>query len=278
MGRPIVFLSDYGLSDGFVGTCHSVIASIDPDARIVDLTHMVRPADVLQGALLLADAMPYAPADAVVLAVVDPGVGTARRALAVASADGRVLVGPDNGLLVAATEACGGAVAAAELGPQPIPWEASSTFHGRDVFGPAAARLAAGAALEEVGDTVDPTSLVGLDLPEPVARDGRLTCVVLDVDRFGNVQLSARPRDLVAAHLEDADPLVVTAGGGTRTAARARTFGELAPEAVGLIVDSRGWLALVVSLRSAAGQLGLRPGDRVVLTAAAAEEQAPQLL
>ena len=166
MTRPILFLSDLGLKDEFVGVCHSVITRIAPDARVVDLSHGVSPMNVPLGAVLLADAIPYAPPDAVLLGVVDPGVGTDRKAIVVRSKSGTLLVGPDNGLLSLAWQELGGAEAAFEIASldvllSPI----SSVFHGRDVFAPAAAHLAAGLAAEDVGPPVEPASLIRVDVP-----------------------------------------------------------------------------------------------------------------
>src|SRR5262249_39533656 len=175
----ITFLSDFGLQDDFVGTCHGVIATIAPDARVIDVTHGVRPGHVLQGALVLANTVPYMPSG-VHLAVVDPGVGSSRRPLALRDREGRLYVGPDNGLLLPAAERFGGVteaheLASAEYSVQPV----SRTFHGRDLFAPAAAHLAAGVALEELGPPVDPDELVRVDLPKPEVGQNRIRTVAL---------------------------------------------------------------------------------------------------
>src|SRR5215472_10213313 len=188
----ITFLTDFGLQDDFVGTCHGVIATIAPDARVIDLTHGVRPGHVLQGALVLANTLPYTPAG-VHLAVVDPGVGGGRRALAVRDRQDRLHVGPDNGLLLPSVERFGGVAEAHELANadyslQPV----SRTFHGRDLFSPAAAHLAAGVPLEELGPPVDPDELVHVDVPKPEVGQNRIRAVVLVVDRFGNLALNLR--------------------------------------------------------------------------------------
>lgn len=264
MARPIVFLSDYGLEDEFVGVCHAVIARVAPEARVVDLAHGIPPQDVLRGALVLADAVPHAPADAVLLAVVDPGVGTPRRPVVV-EAGGRLLVGPDNGLLSLAWEAAGGARRAFDISPGTEP--ASATFHGRDLFAPAAARLAAGAVPEELGEAVDPASLVRLEVPVAEAEPGRLRCRVVGVDRFGNAQLLAGPEDLDRAGLGDLEEIELRAAGRTVRLRRARTFGEVAEGADVLLVDSSGRLAVARNRGSAASGLGLAPGDPVVLAA-----------
>ena len=192
----ITFLTDFGLQDDFVGTCHGVIATIAPDARVIDVTHGVRPGHVLQGALVLANTLPYMPAG-VHLAVVDPGVGGSRRALALRDGEGRLYVGPDNGLLLPAAERFGGVVEAHELANaeyslQPV----SRTFHGRDLFSPAAAHLAAGVELGRLGPPVGPEELVRLELPQLEVGQNRLRAVAVMVDRFGNVALNLRREHL----------------------------------------------------------------------------------
>ena len=173
----ITFLTDFGLQDDFVGTCHGVIATIAPDARVIDVTHGIRPGHVLQGALVLANTLPYMPAG-VHLAVVDPGVGSSRRALALRDGEGRLYVGPDNGLLLPAAERFGGVAEAHELAnPEYSLQPVSRTFHGRDLFSPAAAHLAAGVALEELGPPVDPDELVRLELPQPEVGQNRIRAV-----------------------------------------------------------------------------------------------------
>ena len=147
----ITFLSDFGLQDDFVGTCHGVIKRIAPDAKVIDITHGIEPQAVLQGALVLANTLPYMP-EGVHLAVVDPGVGSDRRGLALRDTGGRLYVGPDNGLLVPAAEKLGGVdgrLGADERGYMLKP--VSRTFHGRDVFSPAAAHLASGVDPAELG-------------------------------------------------------------------------------------------------------------------------------
>ncbi|HEX2031999.1 MAG TPA: SAM-dependent chlorinase/fluorinase, partial [Actinomycetota bacterium] len=201
MARPILFLTDYGLDDEFVGVCHAVMARLAPEARVIDLTHGIPPQDVMAGALALSEAVPHAPPDAVYLGVVDPGVGTERRAVAVA-AGGALLVGPDNGLLLLAARALGGVERAVEIDAgRVVSGPVSATFHGRDVFAPAAARLAVSGDLRSLGGGVDPASLVSLEPDEPRVGPGRLTTTVLGIDRFGNVRLAARAADLGAAGL-----------------------------------------------------------------------------
>jgi S-adenosylmethionine hydrolase len=195
----ITFLSDFGLQDDFVGTCHGVIARIAPQAPIIDITHGIEPQAVLQGALVLANTIPYMP-EGVHLAVVDPGVGTGRRSLAARDAAGRLYIGPDNGLLVPAAEKQGGVRDAWELAnPAYMLEPVSRTFHGRDVFAPAAAQLAVGLDPADLGPPVEPGSLVRLELPAPDIGESRIVATVLYVDRYGNVQLNLSRSDVEQA-------------------------------------------------------------------------------
>ncbi len=260
----ISFLTDYGLADDFVGVCHGVIARICPEARVIDVTHGVPPQDVRAGALILARALPYLPLG-VHLAVVDPGVGGPRRAIAVRTADGRHLVGPDNGLLWPAAVFGGGVSAAVDLAASPLALTSvSATFHGRDVFAPVAAGLAAGATVADVGEPVDPGSLVGLDTPEPRLVNGELVVDVVYVDRFGNLQLSARPGDLTSLGLVVGDWVVPrTDADCAHPVGRVRwgrTFGDVEPGELVLYEDAHGVLALAVNRGDAAGRLGLARG------------------
>jgi S-adenosyl-L-methionine hydrolase (adenosine-forming) len=261
MIRPIVFLTDYGRSDGFVGICHGVMARIAPDARVIDLTHSVPRQDVLRGAVELARSMPYMPTDAIYVAVVDPGVGSDRGAIATA-AGAALLVGPDNGLLSLAWEELGGVESAVEIqNPEVVLAPVSRTFHGRDIFAPAAAHLAAGMPLEDLGPAVDPATLVRLDVPGPMVAEGAVGARVTATDGYGNVQLNATERDLDDAGVAVGRVLVVNG----RRVPRAGTFAELPEREPGLIVDSDGYLAIVVNHGNAAQMLGLAAGDVVVM-------------
>ena len=220
----ITFLTDFGLQDDFVGTCHGVIARIAPEVRVIDITHGIRPGHVLQGALVLANTLPYMPAG-VHLAVVDPGVGSGRRALALRDREDRLYVGPDNGLLLPAADRAGGVAEAHELANadyslQPV----SRTFHGRDLFSPAAAYLAAGVELAELGPPVDPEELVRLEMPEPEVGQHRIRAVVMVVDRFGNVALNLRRDQLDDAELAAGTRVELTCSGQRFYAVSARTF------------------------------------------------------
>jgi hypothetical protein len=269
-GRPIVFLSDYGLEDEFVGICHAVIARISPASPIIDLTHAIPPQDVLRGALVLSRSIRYIPTDAVILAVVDPGVGTPRRPVAVeTSQGGQLLVGPDNGLLSLAWAERGGASRAVEIvEPSVILEPVSATFHGRDIFAPAAAHLAKGASLPELGPEADPVSLVEVHPPAPGVESGRIDAEVFGVDRFGNVQLSAGLDHLERAGLAGAMRLEAVAREDSTPVRRAATFGDVNEGEFALIVDSGGLLAVVLNRGSAAEALGVSPGDSLTIQAA----------
>jgi S-adenosylmethionine hydrolase len=264
MTRPILFLSDFGLEDEYVGVCHAVIERFAPGATVIDLTHGVPPGDIAGGALALATAVPYAPADAVYLAVVDPGVGTSRRAVVVAAGEA-ALVGPDNGLLALAARALGGARAAVALDSiRMAPWPVSATFHGRDVFAPAAARVAAGATIEELGEAIDVAGLIEVAAEAPLVEPGRLTALVVGVDRFGNLRLGAGPDELERAGLSRERSLRLGPSPIT-TLRRVATYGELANDELGLLVDSAGRLAIVCNLERAAERLALGRGDHAVI-------------
>jgi S-adenosyl-L-methionine hydrolase (adenosine-forming) len=263
VARPILFLTDYGLADEFVGLCHAVIAKFAPGVRVIDLAHGISPGDVLGGAVALASAVPHGPQDGVFLAVVDPGVGTDRRAVAL-EAGRRALVGPDNGVLSLATDALDGVDRAVEIDLARVaPGPVSATFHGRDVFAPAAAMIASGGRLAELGSEVDPSSLTRVTIDEPIVSAGRLETIILGVDRFGNLRLAARRDDLGTAGLGDRFGVTIR---GTRRRVRAvRTFADLGPDELGLLEDSGGWMALVRNGSSAAEALGCVPYDRVML-------------
>ncbi len=265
----ITFLSDYGLEDEWVGVVHGVIARLCPAARVVDLTHGVPRHDVRRGALLLRSALPYAPAG-VHLAVVDPEVGGARRAVALRCGDGRLLVGPDNGLLALAAHDAGGVVEAVEIARSPWRLEpVSATFHGRDLFAPVAARLAAGDALAAAGEPVDPAELTGLRLPQPRRDGAALVAHVLTLDRFGNAALDAGHDDAADWGVGVGREVRIERDGSPPAAARlARTFADAEPGALVLYEDAARLLALAVNRGSAAERLGLAPDDELRLVPA----------
>jgi S-adenosylmethionine hydrolase len=261
----ITFLTDFGLQDDFVGTCHGVIAGIAPEARVIDVTHGIRPGRVLQGALVLRNALPYMPAG-VHLAVVDPGVGGQRRPLALRDAEGRFHVGPDNGLLIPAADRFGGVVEAHELASPAYALESvSRTFHGRDLFSPAAAHLALGVPLAELGPPVDPAQLVRLDLPEPEVGHSRIRATVLSVDRFGNVALNLTRDHLDQAGIVPGMRVELVSKGGRFYAVAARTFGDASPGDLIVYEDSSRSLAVAVSRGSAAAVLAVDEGSEVLV-------------
>jgi hypothetical protein len=264
-GRPITFLSDYGYEDEFAGVCRAVISQIAPEAPLIDLTHGIARQDVRQGAIALANALPMCP-PGVHLAVVDPGVGSARRAVAVAAGESRFLVGPDNGLLSRALDRLGGATEAVELSRSPFRLEPlSATFHGRDLFAPVAAHLALGATLPEAGEPIDPASLAALELPVPEIGADEVVAHAIHQDGFGNVTLNLDASMLTGGPLRPGERLEVRAPDGRFEALWARTFADVEPADVLLFEDSSGALAIAVSGGSAAGLLNLSSDSEVRL-------------
>jgi S-adenosylmethionine hydrolase len=260
MPHPVVtFLSDYGLTDGFVGVCHGVIAGICPLAVVIDVSHGVPRGDVRAGALILQGALPYLPVG-VHLAVVDPTVGGDRRAVATRAADGRVFVGPDNGLLSLCFGPAGGVVEAVDIGRSPFALQpVSATFHGRDIFAPVAARLACGSRLDEAGSPVDPDGLVALELTRAAVVDGVLVAHAIYVDSFGNVQLDADGGGFVLGQ----ELCVARAGGAPAPARFGRTFADVAVGELLVYEDSSRRLAVAVNQGSAAASLGVSVGDEL---------------
>jgi S-adenosylmethionine hydrolase len=279
--RPITFLSDYGYADEFAGVCRAVIARIEPGARLIDLSHGVPAGAVRQGAVSLGNSLPFTPAG-IHLAVVDPGVGSERRAVAVEAAqDGRILVGPDNGLLWPAIERLGGAVRAVDLAASPFRLDpVSRTFHGRDLFAPVAAHLAGGAKLKDAGEEIDAATLTRLELPQARVGPGRAVAHVLHVDGFGNVALNVGSGQLAGGFLDRAsasasaspsdakqgDTVMVQAGGSKLRARLGKAFADVPPGEAVLYEDSSGSLAIAINQGSAAGRLGVAADDEVVLS------------
>jgi S-adenosylmethionine hydrolase len=276
MATPLVsLLTDFGLTDPSVAACKGVIWRIAPDARLLDISHGVTRHSIAEGAALLWAALPHLPAG-IHMAVVDPGVGTERRPIALRTGRGDHLVGPDNGLLLPAADRLGGIVAAHLLEKDkyrlaPV----SRTFHGRDIFAPAAAHLANGVPLDAFGPAIAVDSLVRLDLPEPACSAGALEASVVLVDSFGTAQLMAEVCDLEGAvgPISSGDALLVVAadehplGSGSAIEASWRlTYGEAAEGEPLIYLDSYGRLALAVNLRSAARLYALTPGRRLHIT------------
>ena len=303
--RPVTLLTDYGTSDEFAGVLHAVIARIAPDARVIDLGHGIRRQDVVGGAMVLERTLPYAPAG-VHVAVVDPGVGGPRRAVALrTAAEDRLLVGPDNGLLLPAAARFGGVSDAIEISASPWRLEpVSATFHGRDLFAPVAARLAAGARLADAGAPLDPDDLVALELPRPEVGE-TVVAAVARVDGFGNIALHAHAGDLAACGLRAGDDVRVRplpgasaepgaspepggwakpggsaepgasserAGGAIGCAGLVarygRTFADVSLGEPVVLVDSGGLVQVALNTGDAAAALGLAAGDRVELAPA----------
>ena len=261
--NTISFLSDYGLADEFVGVTKSVIRTISPDVLVIDITHDIDPHDVRAGGLALARSAQYM-APGVVLAVVDPGVATERKAIVVEVGDGQsYLVGPDNGLFAPAVSLVGGATGAVVLDnpeyhlPSPGP-----TFAGRDIFAPVAAHLCNGVAMDELGTLIDPQRLLpGVLAVSDQADDGSIKAEILWIDRFGNAQLNVDPADLD----QWPDHVSIEGGRTTRTGQRVKAFAEISTGSVGLIVDSYGLISVAVDRGSAAFELEINEGDALTL-------------
>lgn len=267
--RPVIgFLTDFGL-DGAAATCRGVMLSICRDAQIVDICHTIRKYAIRDGAFVLAAALPYLPVGHHV-AVVDPGVGTARRAVALRAMRGDILVGPDNGLLLPAAEALGGATEARLIENRDL-WlaDTSSTFHGRDIFAPVTARLAAGAALlDDVGSSLSLDDLVAAEAPTPRVDRDRIETEIVYVDSFGNIRLAGGRAELEAAFGALATGAAVHVRIGERAsfeATFAASFGHVSRGSTLLYVDSSGHLALAENQGDLAGRLGSEPGMAVVI-------------
>jgi S-adenosyl-L-methionine hydrolase (adenosine-forming) len=258
----VTFLTDFGLQDDFVGTCHGVIKRIAPEAQIIDITHGIPATSILQGALVLANTVPYMPVG-VHLAVVDPGVGGIRRPVALRDGEGRLYVGPDNGLLVPAADR-NGIEAAHELANPAYALETvSRTFHGRDLFSPAAAHLANGVPIAELGPPLDPDALVRLDLPQPRIGESRIEAVALYVDSFGNIALNLTRDDAEGAGIVPGTQVELDLAGERYFAVAARTFADARAGDIILYEDSYGNMSIAISSGNAAQLLHAIPGHPV---------------
>jgi S-adenosyl-L-methionine hydrolase (adenosine-forming) len=256
----ITLLTDFGAGSEHVGALHAVLAVGCPGVDRVDLAHDLPPGDVRGGALTLARLAPLMPG-AIHLAVIDPGVGTPRRAAAVALEEGGALVGPDNGLLGPAAAVLGAREAVA-LTP---PAEGAATFHGRDLFAPTAARIACGARVGDLGEPFDPAGLASPDLPPAEVSTGHLRAPVIGIDRFGNVQLLAGRADLAAAGFTAGDRIFAAVTERRHPVTVGRVFADVAPKGMLLHIDSHGMVALAVNGGSAAERIGALPGRIVSL-------------
>ncbi|RJQ52331.1 MAG: hypothetical protein C4521_10680 [Actinobacteria bacterium] len=264
--RPTIgFLSDFGLADEWVAVCKGVILSIAPEANIIDISHDIPAFDITKGAIVLADAVPYLPRG-VHLAVVDPGVGARRRAVAIGCRDGSALVGPDNGLLAYAARLLGGVAASHEItNTRYMRPSRHPTFHGRDVFAPAAAHLASGVPLDALGPPIQPETLAPLPWPEPAAEDHVIACRVIDVDRFGTVRLNVREEQLGSLGVDTSRDVDLAFGHIELKLPLAKTFADVAKGRPLLLFDSSNLLSLALNQESAAERYGLTVGDRVTL-------------
>ncbi|HWN20933.1 MAG TPA: SAM-dependent chlorinase/fluorinase [Gaiellaceae bacterium] len=263
----VSFLSDFGLQDDFVGTCHGVIKRIAPEAEIIDVTHGIPAQQILQGALVLASTLPYMPVG-VHLAVVDPGVGSQRRALAIRDEEGRCFVGPDNGLLVPAAERAGIAAVHEIANPDYALASVSRTFHGRDIFAPAAGHLANGLTIEELGPPFGSDALVRLDLPEPNLGQSRIGATILYVDSFGNIALNLTREDVTQIGIAPGTQIELELAGERVYAVAARTFADARAGDIILYEDSYGNMSIAISGGDAAQMLHARAGQplRIILS------------
>ena len=261
----VTLLTDYGRDDDFVGVCHGVIRTIHPEAQVVDITHGVERYAVRQGALVLRNTLPYMPVG-VHVAVVDPQVGTERRALALRTMDGRILVGPDNGLLSLAWPRCGGIDLAVDVSRSQHRLEpVSATFHGRDIFAPVAAQLARGAELADAGDQLEEAELQTVELPEPRIEDGTLVGHVLVVDRFGNAALNVDHDDMAGTEITLGETVEIEVAGERYLATYAQTFADVRPGELIVYEDAYRTLAVAINRGDAAATLSLRPDAEVRL-------------
>ncbi len=262
----VTLLTDYGSEDEFVGVLHGVIASICADCRVVDLTHGIPRHAVRHAAVVLRNALPYMPAG-VHVAVVDPEVGTERRAVALKCDDGRLLVGPDNGVLSLAWPRFGGVVEAVDVSRSRHRLEpVSATFHGRDLFAPVAAQLALGAPIADSGERLDPDGLATIELSAATVAGGTVIAHAVVVDRFGNVALDLGHQDLTGTGLALGRSVEVEIGGARHPAAFARSFADVDAGDLLLYEDAYRTLALAVNRDDAAALLGIAPDDEVRLT------------
>lgn len=261
----VTFLSDYGLEDEFVGVCHGVMLRIAPSIHVVDVHHNILRQDIRHGAIVLQQSVRYLP-DSVHLAVVDPSVGSGRRAVVVESAWGEVFVGPDNGLVIPAAKEAGGIKSAFEITDKrfmltPV----SRTFQGRDVFAPAAAHVANGVDPSEMGPEIAPGDLVQLEIPDAWVHDDHLHAEVLQVDRFGNLQLNVGSQLLDELGLVGNGHLEVRMEGHRLTVPLGTTFADVVPGKFILIEDSYRHLSLAINKGDAAAQLRARAGSTAIV-------------
>jgi S-adenosylmethionine hydrolase len=261
----VTFVSDYGLEDEFVGVCHGVMLTIAPRLRIVDIHHNILRQDIRHGAIVLQQSMPFMP-DSVHLAVVDPGVGSGRRAVAVESSWGEVFVGPDNGLLLPAVESSGGVRRAFAITDERfLLTPVSRTFQGRDIFAPAAAHIANGVDPSELGQELDPAELVRLEMPRAWIHDDHLHAEVLQVDRFGNLQFDLERSQLEEVGLVNGAKLEVRVEGHRVSVPLGASFGDVEAGEFVMIEDSYRYLSLAVNKGDAAAKLRAGAGSTAII-------------
>ncbi|MCA1839280.1 MAG: S-adenosyl-l-methionine hydroxide adenosyltransferase family protein [Actinomycetota bacterium] len=261
----ISFLSDYGLSDEFVGVCHGVIKRIAPQVEVIDITHGIKPQSVREGAMVFAQAIKYMPLG-VHLAIVDPGVGSERLPVIIETGDGSFLVGPDNGLLTAACASLDGAKTCRKItNPRLMLPNPSRTFQGRDIFAPAAAHLANGIDPADFGDEVAVESLIGLTVPEPRRHDDHFHATVLHIDRFGNLQLNLHPSQMIEMGLAPGEMMEVRLEGHRSLVTYGLAFASVGQGEFVVIEDSHGLIAVSVNHGSAADRLGAELGSSVII-------------
>ena len=256
----VCFLSDFGLQDDFVGTCHGVIKRIAPETQIIDVTHGIPAQQILQGALVLASTLPYMPVG-IHLAVVDPGVGSSRRALALRDEEGRFFVGPDNGLLIPAADLAGIAAAHELANPRYALETISRTFHARDLFAPAVAHLSLGVGIEELGPPIDQDALVRLDLPQPELGPDKIGATVLYVDLFGNIALNVTREHVAEVGIVPGTQVELELGGERFYAVAARTFADARAGDIVLYEDSYRNMSVAISNGNAGEMLRARAGQ-----------------
>jgi len=245
-----------------------VIKRIAPDVEVIDITHGIPPQHVLQGALVLANTVPYMPAG-VHVAIVDPGVGSERKPVALRGSDDRVYVGPDNGLLLVAADRLGGGTDAVEIAEKAYMLDRiSHTFHGRDIFSPAAAHLASGLELGKLGPALDPAALHRLEVPEPSVGEARIRATVLYIDRYGNVQLNLTADHLARVGIEPGSRVEVEVGFERYFASAAKTFADARMGDIVLYEDAYANIALAINRGDAARMFAVQVGDELRLTSA----------
>lgn len=261
----ISFLSDYGLEDEFVGVCHGVMLRISPRLKIVDVHHNILRQDIRHGAIALQQSIKYLP-DGVHLAVVDPAVGTRRKAIAIESKWGNIFVGPDNGLLVPAVECNGGVLRAFEITDERFMLRpVSHTFHGRDVFSPVAAHIAGGVDPSELGPPLEASELIPLDIPHAWIHDDHLHAEVLQLDRFGNLQMNFSCNDLEQAGLSNGTLLEIRLEGHRVKVPYGTSFADVATGDFVLVEDSYKQLSLAVNKGDAAARLQAHAGSTIIV-------------